>query len=76
MPPRGKPQHQLRRVPAATAFATTTSAGKRLFGVQPKDVPTFAGAALILSAAALPASWLPARRAARIDPLSAIREER
>jgi putative ABC transport system permease protein len=60
----------------AAALATTTAAEKLLFGVQPKDVPTFAGAALILTAAALLASWLPARRAARIDPLSAIRDER
>jgi putative ABC transport system permease protein len=60
----------------AAALAVTTATEKLLFGVQPKDVPTFAGAALILTAAALLASWIPARRAARIDPLSAIREER
>jgi putative ABC transport system permease protein len=44
-----------------------------LFGVTPADPAVFAGAALVLAAAALLASYLPARRAARIDPAEVLR---
>ena len=46
-----------------------------LYGVGPVDVASYAGAALILTAVALLASWIPARRATRVDPLIAIRAE-
>jgi putative ABC transport system permease protein len=49
--------------------------GKLLFGVSPYDAPTFVAVPLVLGAATLVASWLPARRAMRVDPLVAIREE-
>jgi putative ABC transport system permease protein len=45
-----------------------------LFGLTPLDLPTFAGVALALAAMAMLASWAPARRATRVDPLIAIRE--
>ena len=48
---------------------------KLLFGVSPFDPRTFATAPLVLGAATLLASWLPARRAMRLDPLAAIRDE-
>ncbi|MDA0330048.1 MAG: ADOP family duplicated permease [Gemmatimonadetes bacterium] len=46
-----------------------------LYGVETNDISVFVGAALLLGTVGLLASWLPARRAARIDPLEAIRTE-
>ena len=48
---------------------------KLLFGVQAWDVPTLAGVALVLGMAALLASFLPARRAASVNPTDALRAE-
>ena len=45
-----------------------------LFGPRPQDPLTLAGAALALTATGALASWLPARRAARIDPARVLRE--
>ncbi len=44
-----------------------------LYNVQPWDAPTFAAVCLALTVAALAACWIPARRAARVDPLTALR---
>jgi putative ABC transport system permease protein len=55
----------------ATGFALRT----RLFGVAPVDLPTLAAVAAVLIAVALAACWLPARRAARLDPIVALRHE-
>lgn len=46
-----------------------------LFGVTPGDVTTLLLVTLVLTAGALTASYLPARRALRIDPLAALRAE-
>jgi ABC-type antimicrobial peptide transport system permease subunit len=46
-----------------------------LVGVAPTDPVVLGGAALTLAAIGLLASWLPARRASRIDPLEALRTE-
>ena len=46
-----------------------------LFGVGERDPVTFTVVAGLLATVALVASWVPARRAARVDPLSAMRAE-
>ncbi len=57
------------------AFALTQSVRSLLFEVTPTDPVTFVGVALVLSAAACAACYIPARRAARVDPLLALRAE-
>ena len=46
-----------------------------LFGTPPWDVPTLAAVAVVLAIAALLASYIPARRAASVNPVDALRAE-
>jgi predicted permease len=62
-------------VGAAASFGATRLLASFLFGVPPTDVVAFGGATVLLSAAALVATWLPARRASRVDPMIALRAE-
>ena len=55
------------------AFVLTRSMQTVLFDIQPSDPLTFAEVVLVLLGAALLASWLPARRALTIDPVTALR---
>jgi len=59
----------------AAALAVTRYLGSILYGVHPGDPVTLIVAAAILMIVALAACWIPARRAARVDPMVALRYE-
>jgi putative ABC transport system permease protein len=59
----------------AGAYGLTRIMEKMLFGVSASDTVTFASVALLLGGVAVVASLIPALRAARIDPVTALREE-
>ena len=59
----------------AGSVATVTLARKLLFGVSSWDVAVVAGMAMLLGAAALVASFVPARRAATVNPVETLRAE-
>jgi len=59
----------------AVSFGAGQLLRSQLVGVGPRDPLTFSVIALLLGAVALGASWLPARRAARVDPMVALRYE-
>jgi putative ABC transport system permease protein len=62
-------------VGSLAAFGATRLIGNLLYGVPPTDPVAFGTAAAVLAFAALAASWVPARRAARVDPIIALRSE-
>ncbi|MFL5578190.1 MAG: ABC transporter permease [Gemmatimonadaceae bacterium] len=59
----------------AASLAATRVMHSLLYGVSATDPLTFVAVALFLGAVALAATWLPARRATRVDPLAALRYE-
>jgi len=62
-------------VGVAVALALSRIVVSMLYGMKAWDPATFAGSALILMVVALGASWIPARRAASVDPMRALRHE-
>jgi ABC-type antimicrobial peptide transport system permease subunit len=59
----------------AIALWSGRAAASLLFGLQPSDPVSLAGAVALLSVIALTASYGPARRAAAIEPMAALRDE-
>ena len=59
----------------AGAVAVSRALAEMLFGIPRTDIVTFAGTAILLVAVAVLASYLPARRAMRVDPMEALRIE-
>jgi putative ABC transport system permease protein len=57
------------------AAVVTRYLGTQLYGVSPTDVPTLLAAAVVLAATGMAASYLPARRATRVDPMIALRAD-
>jgi predicted permease len=82
--PGGVVRMVLRRVALLVALGVVVGAGVSLwasrfiatllYGLEPRDPVTLIGAALVLGAIGALAGWLPARRAARIDPTRVLRE--
>jgi putative ABC transport system permease protein len=59
----------------AAAFAITRVLSSVLYGVKATDLLTFGGVSLLLASVAVIASYIPARRAATIEPMQALRTE-
>ena len=57
------------------SFALTRVISHLLFGIGPTDPITFAGVGVVLTVVAAAACWIPARRAARVDPVRALKAE-
>jgi predicted permease len=57
------------------AVATTRVLASVLYGISPTDLPTFIVIVVLLGVVALVACWMPARRAAHVNPIEALRSE-
>ena len=59
----------------ALTFAVARLMTRMVYAIHPKDPVTFLGVAVFVAGISILAAYIPARRAARIEPLSALREE-
>jgi ABC-type lipoprotein release transport system permease subunit len=59
----------------ATALALSRALSSFVFGISPRDRIAFVAVPVILAAISLVATWLPARRAMRVDPAITLRAE-
>ena len=59
----------------AAAWAVANISASFLYGVRPHDAVTFTAVPVFLAAIAFLACWIPSRRAAKVDPLTALRHE-
>jgi putative ABC transport system permease protein len=62
-------------VGGVAALLATRILQSQLYGVESNDLPTFLGVGLVLAVAIVLASWLPARRALKVDPIEGLRPE-
>ena len=60
---------------AGGAAATSAIIRSRMYGASPVDPLAFGGSTLVMLAVMLLASWIPARHAGRVDPISVLRQE-
>ncbi|MEX2272557.1 MAG: ADOP family duplicated permease [Vicinamibacterales bacterium] len=58
---------------SAVSLLTSRTLSSMLFGVEPRDLPTLAFAAAVVGITGLVAAWMPAARAARINPIESLR---
>jgi len=69
----GPPPHALGSLPASITLVRV--AGSAIYGINPADPLVFIGTGLAVMGVATAAAWIPARRASRVDPLTALRSE-
>ena len=57
------------------SLALTGFVQKTLYGIQPTDPASFTAAVVLMTVVGAAAAWIPARRAAHVDPIQALRSE-